>query len=42
MKIKLAAENNYKTDSVEGRKYAVTMAVQRMINRKLERTAARN
>ena len=38
MKIKLVAENNYKTEKSDGREYAVTMAVQRMINRKLERT----
>lgn len=38
MKINLVAENNYKTNKSEDREDAVTMAVQRMINRKLERT----
>lgn len=40
MKAKLRAENNYKANSDKGREEAVTLAVQRMINRKYERTIA--
>ena len=37
MKINLVAENNYKTKTAEDRATAVTQAVEKMINRKLER-----
>lgn len=36
MKINLVAENNYKTKTAEERATAVTKAVEKMINRKLE------
>ena len=40
MKMKLVAENNYKTKTAEERTTAVTQAVEKMINRKLERETA--
>ena len=40
MKMKLVAENNYKTKTAEERATAVTQAVEKMINRKLERATA--
>ena len=40
MKMKLVAENNYKTKTAEDRATAVTQAVERMINRKLEQVTA--
>lgn len=40
MKMNLIAENNYKTKTAEERATAVTQAVERMINRKLEQVTA--
>lgn len=40
MKMNLVAENNYKTKTAEERTTAVTQAVERMINRKLEQATA--
>ncbi|MGN0603163.1 MAG: hypothetical protein ACI4I2_04225 [Oscillospiraceae bacterium] len=40
MKMNLIAENNYKTKTAEERAMAVTQAVERMINRKLEQVTA--
>lgn len=39
MKINLVAENNYKTKTAEERATAVTKAVEKMINRKLEQAS---
>ncbi|MDD6278226.1 MAG: hypothetical protein PUA81_00340 [Oscillospiraceae bacterium] len=40
MKMNLIAENNYKTKTAEDRATAVTQAVEKMINRKLEQVTA--
>lgn len=40
MKMSLVAENNYKTKTAEERAEAVTQAVERIINKKLERETA--
>lgn len=40
MKMSLVAENNYKTKTAEERATAVTKAVEKMINRKLEQASA--
>lgn len=40
MKMNLIAENNYKTKTAEERVTAVTRAVEKMINRKLEQVTA--
>lgn len=40
MKMKLVAENNYKTKTAEERAEAVTRVVERIINKKLEQASA--
>lgn len=39
MKINLVAENNYKSKTADERATAVTKAVEKMINRKLEQAS---